>query len=261
MRSIESISGSAYPAKVQSHRLLALCTSEVPGVSAHHEAAVDRDRLSGDIAGFRAAQPQHSVRDLFRSARAPHRDERVQHRLQLGSLAPAIIWSAIGVWIIPGQTAFDPNPGLTKSAARESATRSSQCKLDRLAQHRRERSRRPSSVRAHSDHRPTMRVRPSIQIKTKPGTTRMSDGPQFPSADVAMSNAGDSLTLGDGRSFSWRGARIPLVAETAPTDAEDLDLIKLVRRARGTLGVEEVVLAALVHPRGGPRRGPSRRRA
>ena len=52
----------------------------------HHIAAIDGDRLAGDIAGRVAAKPEDGIRNLLGSAQSLHRDESFQHLVQLFSL-------------------------------------------------------------------------------------------------------------------------------------------------------------------------------
>src|SRR5437879_4813052 len=53
---------------------------------AHDVAAVDRDRLAGNVARGRAAEPQDSIGDLLGSSQSAHRHESIQHLIQLFSL-------------------------------------------------------------------------------------------------------------------------------------------------------------------------------
>src|SRR6266852_2624784 len=53
---------------------------------AHDVAAVDRDRLAGNVARGRAAEPQDSIGDLLGPSQSAHRHEGIQHLIQLFSL-------------------------------------------------------------------------------------------------------------------------------------------------------------------------------
>src|SRR6266849_4994517 len=48
--------------------------------------AVDRDRLPGNVARGRAAEPQNSIGDLLGLPHPPHRHVGLQHRIQLFTL-------------------------------------------------------------------------------------------------------------------------------------------------------------------------------
>src|SRR5260370_7362944 len=54
---------------------------------AHYIAAVNGDRLAGDVARFVTAEPQNGIGDLFSSAEALHWHKGLQHLVQLWPLA------------------------------------------------------------------------------------------------------------------------------------------------------------------------------
>src|SRR5439155_3516253 len=54
---------------------------------AHYIAAVNGDRLAGDVARFVTAEPQNGIGDLFRSAEALHGHKGLEHLVQLWPLA------------------------------------------------------------------------------------------------------------------------------------------------------------------------------
>src|SRR5438094_10036953 len=54
---------------------------------AHYIAAVNGDRLAGDVARFVTAEPQNGIGDLFRSTEALHGHKGLEHLVQLWPLA------------------------------------------------------------------------------------------------------------------------------------------------------------------------------
>src|SRR5260370_7664723 len=69
---------------------------------AHYIAAVNGDRLAGDVARFVTAEPQNGIGDLFRSAEALHGQKGLEHFVQL--------WPRAFGNLLPGHRRLD-HPG------------------------------------------------------------------------------------------------------------------------------------------------------